>query len=151
MENEQARRFLGAMCRLRADACALPHIQGLTTGEFIMLNHIIRLQGDVGLRASELGRHLRISRPGVSQMLKSLDGKGFIQRVQSKEDRRAVYVRMTAAGEARYNQMTSGMRTQMRLIFERLGPQKVEQMIGLLNELSDVLESGFDSQKTNNP
>lgn len=146
MENEQGRRFITALCRLRTDASALSHAEltGMTTGEFLMLNHIMRLQGDTGIRVSDLGQHMRISRSGVSQLLKGLDDKRFIQRLPDKEDRRVVYIRMTEEGEARYARITSGMRNRMHRIIAQMGEQNFERLITLVEKLSEAMEGELD-------
>ena len=146
MEGEQGRRFMSALCRLRTDASALSHAEltGLTTGEFLMLNHIMRLQGDTGIRASDLGQHMRISRSGVSQLLKALDDKRFIQRLPDKEDRRVVYVRMTEEGEARYAQDTSGTRRRIRQTIAQMGAQNLDRLITLVEKLSEAMEGELD-------
>ncbi|MBC8923503.1 MarR family transcriptional regulator, partial [Escherichia coli] len=50
------------------------------------------------IRVSDLGHMLRISKPSVTQMIQSLEGKGLIKRVQNPEDKRSMYVELTEVG-----------------------------------------------------
>ena len=62
--------------------------------------HVITEIGENGLdNISELSERLNITKGAVSQYLKKLEKKGFIERVQESEDKRQYSVRLTEKGK----------------------------------------------------
>lgn len=62
--------------------------------------HVITEIGEGGLdNISELSERLNITKGAVSQYLKKLEKKGFIERVQESEDKRQYSVRLTEKGK----------------------------------------------------
>ena len=118
----------------------LYHQADLTHREMMLFHHVKRMQGSEGIRASELGRHLGISRPGTSHLLTALENKGLIERVTSKKDRRAVYVRLTDCGLERYQSMNAQIMECVDRVMVRLGHDKTSQLTILLNELAEIME-----------
>ena len=142
MSNSNRQRLFAAACRLHSESRRLAHgLSGVTAGEFMVLLHIQRMQGENGVRVSELSHHLRMSRPAISQILRSLEQKQLIVRETSKQDRRAVLVRMTEEGCARYRELTGRLTVRMDHVLEHFGSEKTEQLISLLNELTGILET----------
>jgi DNA-binding MarR family transcriptional regulator len=59
---------------------------------------LVCIGNDPGLPASKLASQLGMQRPAVSQLLKSMSARGWIERRRSLEDQRAVQVHPTAEG-----------------------------------------------------
>jgi hypothetical protein len=51
---------------------------------------------------------------------------------------------MTEEGEARYAQITSGMRSRMRHMIAQMGEQNFERLITLVEKLSEAMEGELD-------
>ena len=123
----------------------LYHQADLTHSEMMLFHHVKRMQGSEGVRASELGRHLGISRPGTSHLLTALENKGLIERVTSKKDRRAVYVRLTDCGLERYQSMNAELTACVDRVMLRMGHEQVLQLTVLLNELADIMQEEIEA------
>lgn len=70
---------------------------GLTTPQLLVLRTVARA-GDVSL--GRIARNLSLSQATVTTLVDRLERNGFITRVRSEEDRRRVFVRLTASGSA---------------------------------------------------
>jgi DNA-binding MarR family transcriptional regulator len=78
------------------------------TGAPITLHRALVVVGnDPGLPASRLATQLGMQRPAVSQMLKNMEFRGWIERRRSATDQRAVQIHCTPVGR-RVLQATSG-------------------------------------------
>ena len=73
----------------------VPH--GVAPGQLSVLQRL--WQGD-GLTQAELARAVRVEQPTMARTLDRMARDGLIERVPSKEDRRAFNVRLTARGRA---------------------------------------------------
>lgn len=58
-----------------------------------------------GLRARQIAERLGVSAPSLSDSLKALEAKQWIRRVPDPDDRRASFVRLTAAGSRMATQL----------------------------------------------
>jgi DNA-binding MarR family transcriptional regulator len=78
------------------------------TGAPITLHRALVVIGnDPGLPASRLATQLGMQRPAVSQMLKNMEFRGWIERRRSADDQRAVQIHCTSVGR-RVLRATSG-------------------------------------------
>jgi DNA-binding MarR family transcriptional regulator len=78
------------------------------TGAPITLHRaLVAIGNDPGLPASRLATQLGMQRPAVSQMLKNMEFRGWIERRRSAADQRAVQIHCTPIGR-RVLQATSG-------------------------------------------
>lgn len=141
MEKNDRQQLYAAVCRVRKSTNGFRHLIDLTPGEFMVFNHVMCMQSQKGARASELSQHLKISRPGISHLLRNLERKGLIERRTSMEDRRAVYVHITDNGREFYRSMISSISKYMDHVVEKMGHQKIEQLTVLLNELADAVNA----------
>ncbi|MEG0377911.1 MAG: hypothetical protein RR614_05460, partial [Eubacterium sp.] len=79
-------------------------VDGLRQSEFFMLMLIARCckeqetkdgKAAPGIRISTLSKESSNSMPSVSQNINVLENEGYVERINTKEDRRVVYVRLT--------------------------------------------------------
>ena len=79
-------------------------LYGLPFGEFLVLKIIRQLSqlpgGEDKVTASQIHSLGGISKPGISQILNSLENKELIRREIDKRDRRAIAVSLTPKGES---------------------------------------------------
>lgn len=124
----------------------LPRIEGVPSGEIIMLHHIKCLQNEVeengaGVKISALSVRAGMSMPAVSQMMKSIESKHLIERRMACEDRRVVYVSLTPKGEEIEKQVSEHMTQILEKVVERFGEENTRDLIALFRKLHEVLES----------
>jgi DNA-binding MarR family transcriptional regulator len=92
-----------------------------------------------GLKSSEIGHHFHMSRPAVSQMLSSLEKKGFIERTICPEDRRVIYVRLKPEAKSRFESYGEEIMKRVDDIFEELSEEEIQQVITLSDRLYSSL------------
>ncbi|MEZ6001523.1 MarR family winged helix-turn-helix transcriptional regulator [Hyphomonas sp.] len=69
---------------------------GLTTAQFTVLNHLLRLE--VEQTIGELARALQVSQPTMSSTVRRLEEKGFVTLLPDPNDRRIRRASVTPAG-----------------------------------------------------
>jgi MarR family transcriptional regulator, organic hydroperoxide resistance regulator len=90
--------------RMRGYYRELEQATGASIGMHRALNAI---GASPGVQASQLAEALGMQRPAVSQLLKALVGREWVQRVRVEQDQRAIRLYLTPAG-ARFLRATSG-------------------------------------------
>ena len=122
------------------------------TGAPITLHRALVVIGnDPGLPASRLATRLGMQRPAVSQMLKNMEFRGWIERRRSASDQRAVQIHCTSVGR-RVLQATSGRAvvTLQRAVCN-LRDEELEKLAAgvekLLEELPESSPSGKSARR----
>jgi DNA-binding MarR family transcriptional regulator len=82
-------------------------LEQLTGAPITLHRALVCIAGDPGLPASRLAAQLGMQRPAVSQLLRSLAQRGWVERRRSELDQRAVQINLTAEGR-QILQATSG-------------------------------------------
>ncbi|MDY0256748.1 MarR family transcriptional regulator [Gudongella oleilytica] len=107
-------------------------------GELYILHHMLEHE-DEGINPSGLSDMLHISRPRVTTALATLRRKGYVETRIDEDDRRRLTVYLTASGR----EFITGRQNQVEEYFtgfiEKLGEDKAEELIGLLDVIVDML------------
>ena len=89
-----------------------------------------------GLRITELGEDVLLTQPGMSRLVKRLEARGLVQRVDDPEDARACRIRLTPAGVATQRRIG---RTHARDVAEAMSRNldrgELEQLLHLCRRL----------------
>lgn len=93
-----------------------------------------------GLRMSDLSAKLRVSNGNVTGIVDRLVADGLIERVAVDGDRRAMRVRLTAPGIARFEQMASEHEAWVDGVLQNLNSQDLDTLIDLLSRISEDKE-----------
>lgn len=91
---------------------------------------------NVGL--SDICRLLSISKPAVSQMLRSLEKKGYINRDIDKNNRRNLIVTLTHEGRGVLAERYAEHIDKFESIIAHLGEDDVKQMIVIINRMAEL-------------
>lgn len=125
----------------------VPDIPGVPQGEFLMMHRIhCCLKEDAGsaglpgVRVSELSARMGMSMPAVSQMLKSLQRKGIVTRTAATDDRRVVYVALTAPGEEILSRAIKEFMGKIEQVASLFGEEKIQEITCLLEDLGRVID-----------
>lgn len=120
------------------------HLFHLTKAEFFVLEllarHRTKHPDTKGMYVSQLVGHLHASGPAVSRVLKTLEGKGYIERHVDKVDRRNTYIAVTQEGDAVWERAEVSLQQFMCLVTDRMGFQEMGTLISLWNRLLDAVE-----------
>jgi DNA-binding MarR family transcriptional regulator len=111
---------------------------GLTTAQFAVLNHLLRLEAQQTI--GELARALQVSQPTMSSTVKRLEEKGLVILVPDPDDRRIRRVSVSPAGTKTRNKAVKALdATKSELAI--LSQKEWTQLLPLLSRLRVALDS----------
>ncbi|HEX6706362.1 MAG TPA: homoprotocatechuate degradation operon regulator HpaR [Albitalea sp.] len=97
------------------------------------------LVSDGPMRASDLSADTLISMPSLSRLLKTLEAKRLIERSAHKDDQRAAQITMTRQGRRLVEAIGPLSEAIYAQIAEQVSEPHLEQLYGLLEEMSSRL------------
>jgi MarR family 2-MHQ and catechol resistance regulon transcriptional repressor len=107
--------------------------RGLSPSGFSILVVLASAGGQLGLRALRL--RLGISKANASEVSSTLSGRGLITRERSSQDRRAVLVQITAAGERLVEELFPAHARRVRDAFVPLDDEEKRELAKLCRKL----------------
>ncbi len=96
------------------------------------------------VRPSQIAARFNASPSSVSQILKSLEEKGFIERTRCKSDSRAVVVQITEQGKVVSEEMRQQRSRFFDGMFEAVGEEEIVRFIATLSKICDYIDSSGD-------
>jgi len=124
-------------------ASVLP--EGLTTAQFGVLNHLLRL--DVEETISELARAMQVSQPTMSSTVRKLEKKGFTRRLSDAADGRARRVHVTKMGRRARDQSVANIANLRSRLADRFNTIEWKALLPQLTEIRLMLETLRHSQE----
>ena len=85
-----------------------------------------------GMKISEISKHLQVTAPSITQLTKSLEANGLIERHFDPTDRRIVGIKLTEKGETITQQAANTFTVSMSGLIDYLGEEKSNQLAELL-------------------
>ncbi|HWJ02451.1 MAG TPA: MarR family transcriptional regulator [Verrucomicrobiae bacterium] len=122
--------------------------QGIKQSEFMLLinlHHLTQQTGH-GVRVSELSTQLNITSVAVTQLVNSLETKGFVERLNDPADRRVVLVKPTPSGEKLLERAKDRHVEHLRRLVKFLGEQDTKELIRIMTVMLDFPRENFDPQ-----
>lgn len=143
MSNEQkelAMAFLDCMRTIRKNNMSDVY-QTLTSAEFFALFSILKLQKQKGSpRVSDLVEDLNASPQFISKTLRTLETKGYCQRVTDPTNRRSTLVLLTEEGSALLEKAQDRIFRFAQEVTERMGKEDMEQFIRLNHKCFSIMQ-----------
>ena len=99
------------------------------------------------VKVSRLAALMGVSPPSVSRTLRNMREKGFVCLRTDAADRRHTLVFLTEKGEAELKNCKKHMDRFALRVFERMGPEQVEQLLILLDRMIDIMEEELADAK----
>lgn len=128
--------LIGALLRVPAQAIQRRIINELNAAGFeeLRLPHMAVLQfpGPDGVRPGTLAERAGMSKQAINQLLRSLEGSGYIVRSDAAEEGRARIIRLTKRGRAAYSKIHEILREIEREWSSELGAKPFSQLKELL-------------------
>jgi DNA-binding MarR family transcriptional regulator len=128
--------LIGALLRVPAQAIQRRLIWDLNAAGFeeLTLPHMAVLQfpGPDGARPTTLAERTGMSKQAMNQLLRSLEGLGYIARSDAPDEGRARIIRFTKRGRAAYAKIHDLLRDIEREWIAELGPKDFAQLKALL-------------------
>lgn len=151
MENSLSKEFLEVTHELKK-LIGMHHSRySLHPGEIMMLSTINKLidnnrrnqandnLDNLGVKVGELSKNVFTTKSATSKMLKSVEDKGYIERVVDSKDRRVVYVRLTTAGESIIKETLESMGAFMDSTIQKLGEEDSQDLIRLMRKFKEAM------------
>ena len=128
--------LIGALLRVPSHAIHRRIIRELNAAGFdeLRLPHMAVLQfpGPDGARPSTLAERAGMSKQAMNQLLRSLEGFGYIVRSDAKDDGRSSVVRFTKRGRAAYSKIADILDRIEREWMVELGPKRFAELKEML-------------------
>jgi len=108
-------------------------LDGLTASQFSTLK-VLKLQGALAQR--DIAKYLLKSGGNVTMVVDNLEREGLVLRVRDTEDRRIVFVKLTALGEELFDKVYPGHLERIRSVIGGLSDVGCDELIDLLDQLA---------------
>jgi DNA-binding MarR family transcriptional regulator len=145
-ETYKARSSIGYLVK-RAHALMLDRLEpevarhGFTFTQWVVLMH---LRDGLALNASDLCAQLRHDSGALTRVIDQLETRGLVVRERSREDRRAVQLRLTQAGQQTVRLLIPLVVDRLNCALRDFSRTEVVELTRLLNKLVDSIESRAD-------
>ena len=133
--------FLLRLAQLRSfeDFFANLADKGVRPGEMSVL---IVIQDNPGIRQGVVARALHIKRAHMAKMARALEDEGMISRSVPQDDKRAMELRLTEAGEARLATLRPAFERHEASHVSGLTAAEAEQLRSLLRKYLNIEDGG---------
>ncbi|MDI6742476.1 MAG: MarR family transcriptional regulator [Smithella sp.] len=106
--------------------------EGFTARQIEYIDVINRL-GNPNL--GEIAKVLKLSKPSVTAIIDKLSGKGYIQKVQSDEDRRSFHVHLSSKGRKLVEMHNESHNKIAELFTNNMDSKDLKTLVTLLNKV----------------
>lgn len=117
--------------------------QDISLAEFMLLRAVDDNSADnpSNVSPTDIGQFLSVTKGAVSQMLRSLEEKGFITRALSRENRRNTLVLLTPKGRELLGDEGNEFNAKLDALIETIGREDIEELIAIVGRLTEVLDT----------
>lgn len=134
--------LLGALLRapweeVQRHMLARLHERGFDDLDAAHLN-VFQYPGPQGTKPTELAARLRMSKQALNYLLGELERLGYLERRPDPDDQRSKRVALTERGTAMAHAMREAVGELEDAWAQRLGPERFDQLRGLLVELYEL-------------
>ena len=139
-KNDAGERLLSAWLTLSSTLWNERIVTGMTFNEAFVCNLLSRQDAAQPLTATDLCQRTKLLKSQMNKLLTTLEGKGFIRRARSEEDKRVVLIHLTDAGRAAYlaeHEHIAGILSQL---IDTLGEDRARALTDGINEAVSALE-----------
>jgi len=98
------------------------------------------MDGTDGMMVSKISDHLKIARPTVTQLVNSLQRKGFLEKHSDEHDKRVVRIHLSEKGKDLAKKGADDFYRRFEGLAEHLGNVKSEELAVLLQEVFDYFQ-----------
>lgn len=102
-----------------------------------MLMSILNSLGGQGT-ASEITQYFDFTPARLSALVKTLEAKGLVKRVQNENDRRSFTIVLTSEGVMHYMRYREQAITNAMFLVEYLGEEDVSEFLRIVKKISDI-------------
>ena len=136
-KNIYAEKLMNSFSQFRKIHWRPHHVRELKPSEFMVLHTVKRafMEDNSGLKVSEISDVLCVAVPTVTQLVKSLEKKGYVEKIPDTDDGRVTRVILSGKGKELAKQGYEDFYRRFAGLSEYLGNEKSEQLASLLHEV----------------
>ena len=140
--NIYAQKLLRAFSQFKKIHWKPPHIKDLKPSEFMVLQVVkhFYIDGTDSMMVSEISDQLKIARPTVTQLVNSLQRKGFLEKHRDEHDKRVVRIHLSEKGKDLAKKGADEFYRRFEGLAEHLGNAKSDELAVLLQEVFDYFQ-----------
>lgn len=155
MENTLIEQLARSIFRFKKVGMTLRPELDVSMGEIIVMNGIVANSSkkNKNVSVSDIHSNEFITKPAVSQILGSLEKRGYITRTIDIVDRRKILVAITPKGTEFVKSMKEYYNNLLNDVITRFGEDNTRQLIELFNQFADISEdikNELQEKKINN-
>ncbi len=141
-DRQDKERMLAAWLRVTTSVSQVHQLRDLRYNEALICNILMKNEIEHPgrrLTATDLCRESHILKSQMNRTLQCMEEKGIIERQRSTEDRRRVYTRLRPDSVI-YERQHDQVRDTVGAIAARVGTDNVDQIVDMLNAISEAAE-----------
>jgi len=94
-----------------------------------------------GTRLTDLAERAQMTPQSMGELIDTMESRGYVERLPDPADRRAKLICYTTLGWAAHERGAESVAAIQSLWAQQLGPDRFDQLVELLRELYDRLQS----------
>ena len=91
------------------------------------------------VKVSEISKKLLVTSPTVTELVKSLNANGYIERCVDSKDKRVSDIKLTAKGDKIVRKLMNYFNSLFSGLVEKIGREQCETLLDLLDQVSSYL------------
>ena len=141
MTLDLVRDFLAACHEARRMTELMPRLPaGMSPRHIGVIDTIHQLGSAGGVRVSDVSRALGVTRPNITKLIGELERAGVVQKTAGTEDRRVVWVCLTALGERYYDYYVYRYHSWLARQFAGLDPEDLRTTVETIRRVHGIME-----------
>jgi DNA-binding MarR family transcriptional regulator len=120
------------------DAFRISREYGLTGPQSAVMRTLFK-QGP--LSSATLSRMLYVTPSNITGIIDRLEKKGFVKRVQTKEDRRVALIELTKSGYKQSSELSDPMEKKLIKALSDLEPEQVRTLSVTINRILSLIDA----------
>ena len=109
--------------------------EGFTNGEFLLLKSIALFDHK---KISEIAKEQCVTMPYLTSLADKMVKNGYLERIQSKKDRRIITIQLTPKGKRIYKKLDATVHKYLEKKFDKLTNKELEAFELLLQKVSNL-------------
>lgn len=143
----RARTSVGYLLK-RAHSLLIDQLESVVAGSELTFTQwvvLMHLRDGLALNATDLCSQLRHDSGALTRVIDQLEARGLLQRERSREDRRAVELRLTDAGQAVIAALIPAVVNKLNFALRQFSAAESAELNRLLSKLISGLEDAGDA------
>ena len=121
----------------------------ITMSEFILMREVAENTKESynPMALTEVREYLSVSKAAVSQMLNSLEKRGYLTREVDVNNRRNIIVVLTEVGQEVYQKKNQEFLDRFEKVIQGIGDTDISHFIAMINKMADAMgEQDIDEE-----